>query len=158
MKRTDYVAIMAAVIAVLLIAGCVSSPQKETSTSTSSAASATPQPQTTSTQTTYTSPQPQTATSTQTTYVSPQPQTTTSTQTTKTKTEQNIIGNKSPWYWISLGSNLFFGTDCSCRCTSTKNPPDRVGLIFGVAAFGQTRYRPLALHCFLAVAFPFCHK
>ena len=81
MKRTDYVAIMAAVIAVLLIAGCVSGPQKETSTSTSSAASATPQPQT--------------ATSTQTTYVSPQPQTTTSTQTSKTKTEQNI-GNKSP--------------------------------------------------------------
>ena len=98
MKRTDYVAIMAAVIAVLLIAGCVSGPQKETSTSTSSAASATPQPQpqTTSTQTTYTSPQPQTATSTQTTYVTPQPQTTTSTQTSKTKTEQNIIGNKSP--------------------------------------------------------------
>jgi outer membrane murein-binding lipoprotein Lpp len=98
MKRTDYVAIMAAVIAVLLIAGCVSGPQKETSTSTSSAASATPQPQTTSTQTTYASPQPQTATSTQTTYVSPQPQTTTSTQTTKTNTEQNIVGNKSQGY------------------------------------------------------------
>gem|GEM_PF-2393711 len=68
MKRTDFVAIMAAVIAVLLIAGCVSGPQKETSTSTSSASSATPQPQTTST------------------------------QTTKTKTEQNMIGNKSSGY------------------------------------------------------------
>ena len=56
MKRTDFVAIMAAVIAVLLIAGCVSGPQKETSTTM------------------------------QTTETSPQPQTTTSTQTTKTKT------------------------------------------------------------------------
>jgi outer membrane murein-binding lipoprotein Lpp len=94
MKRIDFVVMVAAVLVVLLIAGCVSAPQKETSTSAETTSTPTQQPQTTtSTQTTYASPQPQTTTSTQTTYTSPQPQTTTSTQTTV-----KGGGNKSPRY------------------------------------------------------------
>ncbi len=60
MKRIDFVVMVAAVLVVLLIAGCVSAPQKETSTSAETTSTPTQQPQTTtSTQTTYTSPQPQ---------------------------------------------------------------------------------------------------